>query len=492
MESTIPRFCISYHNNPGILSPRKLNWDDGVTISSEVPTFDGILGESADFVSGVLIDGSFNYTVKHNKKYGTVEDDGRISGCLGDLNDNLSDIIILTADLPIPHDSINLLGVVGETAIQFMTGYTFVEETKDADIIESFTCFSLEQYILMLLVLLIIAFILKKWSVNGFYDVCSHFFMQVFLDDKRKNCRRILLFSFSLFSFFIFSFYKSLIKTELVVIEKPTVPYTYDDIANDQSLDFIWMPETSNMDEHMSGSPDSSKEKQFYNKIEHKLFKHIANEYRKKNRYHEEYWTYFFNDSIRAHLGKQVLIASESYVSGILIEHCMIKVHSNDKFIKEPYPYVQPSLANKNVWVSSDPDAKDMVIAFIKRTNYKPMKRMVRRITSIFEMGYNDIVMSLLQNQKPYENQFPDLESRNHEMIECIYHSRHLKTMEVGFMPIRMINIWKLNTFCGLFLILSAFILFYEVKRNSKKRKKIKKTTTVWTLYRTDIVILDH
>ena len=83
MESTIPRFCINYHNNPGILSPRKLNWDDGVTISSEVPTFDGILGEVFAFVSSIFIDGSFNYTVKHNEKYGTVEDDGRISDVLG-------------------------------------------------------------------------------------------------------------------------------------------------------------------------------------------------------------------------------------------------------------------------------------------------------------------------------------------------------------------------------------------------------------------------
>jgi len=167
--------------------------------------------------------------------------------------------------------------------------------------------------------------------------------------------------------------------------------------------------------------------------------------------------------------------------------NCLVKVHSNDKFMKGLFPYLEDSLANKNLWVSSDPDAKDMVVSFIKRTDYKPMKRMVRRITSYFEMGYQAILMSLLQDQKPYEDQFPEVESRNHDMIECLYYSRHLKMMEVGFMPIHMVNIWKLITFCFSFLILSSIILMLEVKRHCKKRRQ-RKRTNVWTLIITEIV----
>jgi len=130
--------------------------------------------------------------------------------------------------------------------------------------------------------------------------------------------------------------------------------------------------------------------------------------------------------------------------------------------MQDMFPYLKDSMADKNIWVSSDPVSNKLLLAFVKRSGYKPLPIIVRRITRGFEMGFQELLISAVYRQDIYRNYLQGLEKRNQDMRDCIHYSSHLKMQEVGFMPIDMANLWKL-IYCFLsFLTFSFIVLIIE------------------------------
>ena len=241
------RICYS-HNNFLYVPEDTRQSSDPSFVSNKKPRFTRSLSVLANLISDAIFgmkETTFNYTMDHGM---ITKGENVLNGCHEKLHKNESDFFLNPVPLPLPLEAnLDILGVIGQSRMEFKTGYSVENKIKDGDLIDSLNGFSLSQWSIIITFLLILStttmfferIILNhkkdKSSMKRIAFKCiSHFILKDFIEfnplSNHLVSSRILLITLTVYSFLCVLLFSSVFKTDLVTVTKPYVPYDYQDV----------------------------------------------------------------------------------------------------------------------------------------------------------------------------------------------------------------------------------------------------------------------
>ena len=134
----------------------------GTFITNEKPSFHGALAHLQELLSDIIfgrkIHTNFNFSIIKSDTFDTSQSDPNngLTGCLLSLFRNQSDVYIRPTPYPVGEESIDFLSVFGQTSLEILTGYSSSDSGFDGDVTESVTSFSIINWFMIFLVLLVL------------------------------------------------------------------------------------------------------------------------------------------------------------------------------------------------------------------------------------------------------------------------------------------------------------------------------------------------
>ena len=168
-------------------------------------------------------------------------------------------------------------------------------------------------------------------------------------------------------------------------------------------------------------------------------------------------------------MNRHITISTEMYMIGSISTVCTAKVYSEAPELEELVNNLKtefvPRFKNLYPWVTSDPDTRPILQAFIKRRDFIPDKKIWKRVKRSIEHGmYQKIILTAETLDLSQGLPFP-MKKKPTAMRDCLQHSRKLKIKEVGFHDVMLINCKKLTyaflafvSVCCLVFILEVFL----------------------------------
>ena len=204
-------------------------------------TFRGFVGKLATSILDVAAK-IFNKTIEiqaENLGVGVYRSDlTRFDGCLGEIQQNRSDVMIQLSPYPREIENVSQGLVIYETHLAFVSAYNKTEIGGSMQVLKSFEAFSPGLWILCVFTCLVMSMLLALREIifrsrkrNGYYlyQVIVHCSQLGSIYDGGPSRRAVFLCA-SFFSLLVVHYFSSMIKTELVVIKDPLVFNSYDDI----------------------------------------------------------------------------------------------------------------------------------------------------------------------------------------------------------------------------------------------------------------------
>ena len=256
-------------------------------VSNKKPNMRGLAYSFLEDMFGIVFDGSFNYTL-HGVEHG-FKREGFPTTCFESLHQNVTDISIIPTTIPLPYDNIGIAGVLGETKMAFLSGYEYDDTFTNSDVTESIYMFNLIQWTVIGSTFLVLALFLYLHSLSpcnvlrqimkspgravtkviDFLMEIMHNIMGQSVWEFQSVYQRLILLTFAFFTFMFITGYNSFVKTDLVSLKTPIVPYSYQDIIDNVSLP-VWMPKLDDVEDYLRTSPVGSIERNFYEAIQSK------------------------------------------------------------------------------------------------------------------------------------------------------------------------------------------------------------------------------
>ena len=151
-----------------------------------------------------------------------------------------------------------------------------------------------------------------------------------------------------------------------------------------------------------------------------------------------------------------VSISTGLYMTILNSMTCLAKVYSEEPEFHDRMPYFKKELApqfkNLYPWIASDPDTRPILLAFIKRKNFIPDKKIWKRVKSSIEHGmYQRLVWTAETLELSQAFSF-SIKKRPNAMRECRDYFRKLKIKELSFQALKIVNFEKFT------LVFLAFI----------------------------------
>jgi len=461
-----------------VLSPDNPKHGSGTFITNEKPSFSGSLVDiqslGNDIIFGLKTHSSFNFTLIQATK---TESYNGLTGCHLSLFRNQSDIYIQPTPYLIGEESIDFLSILGQTSIEFLTGYSSSDSSFDGDVTESFSSFSVTNLLVIFLVFVVLLCFLKlshklvrkkkrTKNRNLTFKVFSHFLMKDFLAENiSKSCFQFT-FILTLFSYVTFIFFNSVIKTDLVYVPKPYVPYSYQDIINNKTA-WIWF--SADLELLIKRSSLRTTDRSFYDSVEERNWKHFDKKYKENNKNMDPISVLIF-DTLNLLSGIWIEFASATSNIFKLKIICSTKAHLKDNNFQTLVGNLYPQTKHLYPWASSDENTNYFLAVFAKRSAFTPDVKLKRRSQRIFEAG----VQVMFEGKSESTNDrlidvLPGLENRNQEIRECLSFSRKLKMKEVGFVPLKVVNFLRIWYFNTLLFSCSLIALIREIIKKNKK-----------------------
>ena len=405
-------------------------------------------------IRDILISGSFNYSIiAGNRQRGGI--------CQNTLHDNSSDIVFMPADLPVNDDMIDIYGVIGQSQLEFQSSYHYIDKTRNADVIESVLSFKFFLWMLILFLILLFAGLMKSKKsrtcpeyLRGFMErlhrVFAHFIGQNSIDDNRI---KLLIITLTFFSLMMNQYYNALIHTDLVVPEVPKVAYSYQDFAS--TVTVLGFATGTSVLKYFKESPEDYPERRLYNELIRRNVT-IGNGLPVER----PHWTRgilgrAFYDSMFRLNKHHVSIGSQIHLTGLLTTICWAKVYSEAPELQEYNPSMKthfvPRFRTLYPWISSDPQTRSILHAFIKRKDFIPDKKIWERVKRSIEHGMYQRIIWTAEAFDITEDFFIEIKERPTQMRDCKEYSRKLKIKEVGFEDLKVVNFQK---FAYVFLVL--------------------------------------
>ena len=415
-------------------------------------------GDQGNKLIDILFDGSFNYSFVN----GDLERDGL---CTNALHDNSSDFALYPADLPINDDHIDIYAVIGQSTMEFMDSYKPINKTKNVDILDSLKSFSLAIWISVLFCFFIFALLLK-YNGRSFLDRLDQVFAHsMFQHSSDLNFRSMKLLEITviIFSFIIHIHYCCLIHTDMVVAIKPSVSSSYRDFADTATR--LHFPKATASIQYFNHSLNGSVEQLLFNRSKQRGIPmgDVMPQYPVwVNNPLVQMW-FEVLDRLQNH---QITITSGMFMAGMMAATCTCKVYVDSPELSQLSnafeKHLQPGFKNLHPWVASDPEAKPIVHAFIKRRDIIPPTKLWSRVKKAIEYGMFDTIQAAIANLDASQGQIIDIKARTTELRECLYYSRKLKIPEVGFYAVGVNNITKMTVAFFAFTLIASLVLLTE------------------------------
>jgi len=387
---------------------------------------------------------------------------------------NRSDIILDRYMFPRPDkvidgSKIDVLGFIQDYRTYFISGYSASNSTKYSDLMESLSSFSYLTWIGFVISIMTIHLLLKTSckklkkrrqrrleSDSLFFKIISHFMKQKSMEGISTSFNQIILILILFTTFFHFV-YNCLVHTDLVVAYKPFTPKSYQDIIDNHTADIdfdFYASEFKRMSK-------SSKDRQFYDKMNHRNLRNKPKEYIEK--YYgknNDYVISLLRNYTNILFGLHILFEYEDKAIQSINRLCSLKIHSNEielSFLHRIHYDVYP-------WISSDPETDPTMSIFVKRKGFKPHVGIIRRISRARQASVQQMFNRLVDNFEDFISKLiPGYKKKDKELKDCRRYSRVVKLYDVDYSDINIKNMkWLFYIFFAL-IFASFIVLLYEI-----------------------------
>lgn len=212
---------------------------EGMLLSQkDKPTFGDFRKTFMNEFVDIFFRPNFNYTVHGSDGEGLRDSHGNFTGCNGQLRRNESDAGLYLYYYPSFDDSLDVSQVTSEAGLTILSMYNTTVEKTDMNITDSFNSLSLGVWILFFITCTFLAYTIRKIERRTLRHksivdiILLHIFHQGDVTCRRRWFPRWQSVNLSILVFFISLVYVSLIKTDIVVIEKPFIYQTYGDVIS--------------------------------------------------------------------------------------------------------------------------------------------------------------------------------------------------------------------------------------------------------------------
>jgi len=241
----------------------------------------------------------------------------------------------------------------------------------------------------------------------------------------------------------------------MVVAYKPFTPKSYQDIIDNDTVSINF----ERHDSFFKNSFKSSKNRQFYDKINHRIFS-------LKDKPKEFFVKYFEGNKDRQTIdllfGLHISFDFDINAIGMINRICSSKIYSND--FKEKFNISLLDRIHDDVypWMSSDPETDPIMLLSIKRKGFKPHVGIIDRIKRVRQAGVRQMFIRLADNQKDFMVSLYGFKKKDKEFQDCLRHSRVVKLYDVDYSDINIKNMkWLFYIFFAL-IFASFVVLLYE------------------------------
>ena len=274
---------------------------------------------------------------------------------------------------------------------------------------------------------------------------------------------KVLEITATFFALMTFNYYNGLIHTDMVVAIKPTVPLSYRDFADTATR--LHFPASTASMQYFNHSVNGSVEQMLFNRAKQRGIP-IGDVMPQYPVWANHILTQMWFEVLNRLQNHQVTITNGLYMSGMMAATCSCKVYVDSPELSQLFTafeeHLKPAFENLYPWVASDPEAKPIVHAFIKRRDFIPQTKLWSRVKRAIEHGMFDKIQEAVASLDMSQGQIIDIKARTSEMRDCLYFSRKLKIPEVGFLPLGVNNITKLGICFFAFVIVAFFVLRIE------------------------------
>jgi len=136
-----------------IVRPVDSRHGTGNFVTNKRPEFEGPMSD--------LIEITFETAFGMKNNYNFSIFDGNWYGCLKSMVDNMTDLYSYPIPVPVANGTLNIAAIVGQSKIQFSTGYSYDDSSKDGDISDSFGSFGLFLWSLLFITFFILWILFK-------------------------------------------------------------------------------------------------------------------------------------------------------------------------------------------------------------------------------------------------------------------------------------------------------------------------------------------
>lgn len=419
-------------------------------------SFEGFLKILLNPLAELYFFPEFNYTIMAENDIGKHGVSGtpysQINGCNGRIQRNQSDAGLYPYYYPSFEPSIDVSHIFLEQTLSILSVYNTTTATKYTNLMNSFGNLSWDVYLIVIMATLIMSWVIRRkspsirtQSIRTSDIAFSHLSNIVTFDIEDWFPRTIsILLSFLLF--FVINGYSNFIKTDIVVVEKPFLIETYDDIFN--NLDKL-TPQFAMQDNihFFKNAKPGSVERQIWDRIKgrsiisRKLADRLGN----------------------MTLGKMVELQVSDKAKFIAAAFCGIKTtglfNPGLDISKDLFP-----------WISQDPSTEVIHFGFPLKAGVNPrfkgklMTRLQRVMEGGLEWRFLRSMMDLISitfNADVRDDYRTCVESANGK----------LQMPEIGHHPFKLKNYERVATYFLLFLYVCFAVIGVEVLIQKKQGK---------------------
>jgi len=218
--------------HPFIVKPMNSRHGTGNFVTNKRPEFEGPMKD--------LIEITFETTFGMKDQYNFSILDGKGSGCLKSVIDNMTDAYSYPIPVPVANDALDIATIVGQSKIHFSIGYSYDDSSWDGDISDSIGSFCLFLWSLLFITFFILWILFKldydKINIKNqtiFSEMFGHFMYQ----NSMNTGSLLLVMNLTIFSFLVHILFNCVVKTDLITTSKPRVPYSHKDIIDYKTPD---------------------------------------------------------------------------------------------------------------------------------------------------------------------------------------------------------------------------------------------------------------
>ena len=247
------------------------------------PLFRGAVASLAEFVIEALFHGrKWNHTLVIEKGWSPKTDDGQLTGCMGSLQKNESDIALVAVEYPTEdYETIDPFAIYFEEPLVIQSVYNITNESKYTDILlgslDSFRVSLWAMIAFAVVVSLTVSFIgqsiysSKKKNLSAYQAIMGVIsdFLSMLTDQDNSDVTslRMLTICVSVFMFLIVNYYGNLMSTDLVVPQRPFLYDTLEHVMEKGAIPaYVTIFDTYRI---FKDAPEGSLKKQFWDKYAH-------------------------------------------------------------------------------------------------------------------------------------------------------------------------------------------------------------------------------